>query len=93
MRDIASLRMAYKVWEIKRGGYINMKFSVNIDCDYVMGHLRYGHLEGEVEAESEEKLKEMIKDGSINDYLKLVVDSYSVDDYEADWNSVKYTQI
>lgn len=70
-----------------------MKFNVDVDCDYVMGHLRYGHLEGKVEAESEEQLREMIEDGSIRDYLNLVVDDYAVDDYDADWNSVRYTEI
>lgn len=32
------------------------KFRVTQDLDYVMGHLRYGHLEGEFEAESKEEL-------------------------------------
>lgn len=59
-----------------------MKFFVTADVDWVMGYLRYGHMEGTVEVESEEELKAMIESGSINDYLDLVVDDYRVEDYE-----------
>lgn len=58
-----------------------MKFNVYADVDYVIGHLRDGHFEGVVEAESEEELKEMMKNKYFTDYLFLVVDSYSIDDY------------
>lgn len=58
-----------------------MKFLVRADVDYVVGHLRYGHLEGEIEAESEEELKEMMKDKHFSDWLDLVVDGYRVEDY------------
>lgn len=56
-----------------------MKFKVTADVNYVMGHLRYGHLEGIIEAKSEEELKEMLKDPDVRDDLKLVVDDYEVD--------------
>ena len=58
-----------------------MKFKVYADVDYVRGHLRYGHLEGTVECESVEKLKELFKEKDFNDCLKLVVDDYEVEDY------------
>jgi hypothetical protein len=58
-----------------------MKFYVSADVDYVVGHLRYGHFEGVVEAESEEELKEMMKDRYFHHRLDLVVDDYEVDDY------------
>ena len=58
-----------------------MKFKVTANVDYVMGHLRYGHLEGIIEAKSEEKLKEMLKDPDVRYDLELVVDDYEVDDY------------
>ena len=35
-----------------------------------------------VEAESEEKLKEMLKEPGVNDYLELVIDDYEVNDYD-----------
>ena len=57
-----------------------MKFLVTADVDYVMGHLRYGHLEGVIECESEEELKEMIENKNLDGYLDLVVDSYEVED-------------
>lgn len=36
------------------------RFRVTRDLDYVTGHLRYGHLEGEFEAESKEELMEKL---------------------------------
>ena len=58
-----------------------MKFKVTANVDYVMGHLRYGHLEGIIEAKSEEELKEMLKDPDVRADLELVVDDYEVDSY------------
>lgn len=64
----------------KRG--VSMKtYKVYADLDYVSGYLRYGHLEGEIKCESEEKLKEMIKNGSIRHHLEVEIDDYSVEDY------------
>lgn len=57
------------------------KFLVTADLDYVSGYLRYGHLEGIVEAESEEALKEMMKKKYFARHLDVIVDDYSVDDY------------
>lgn len=56
-------------------------FKVTQDLDYVVGHLRYGHLEGVVEAESAEEALEMVKDDPLG-YLNLIVDDYSVDDWD-----------
>lgn len=58
-----------------------MKFLVTADLDYVMGHLRYGHLEGVIEANSEEELKKMMEEKYFCRKLELVVDNYSVEDY------------
>lgn len=69
-----------------------MKFLVTADLDWIQGRLRYGHLEGIVEVESEEELEEMINSEAINDYLDLIVDDYSVDYYEEpdryEWSEV-----
>lgn len=57
------------------------RFRVTQDLGYVMGYLRYGHLEGEFEAESKEELMEKLKSGKLRYALELIVDDYSVDDY------------
>lgn len=60
------------------------RFVVGRNVDYVVGHLRYGHRETEVEAESEEELKEKLKDENyVNEIFEdsdLVVDDYSIED-------------
>lgn len=38
------------------------KFKVFQDADYVQGHLRYGHREGIIEADSEEEAKEYYRE-------------------------------
>lgn len=59
------------------------KFKINIPLDYVQGYLRYGHGEILVEAESEEEIREKIKNKEIALYdFEVVVDEYEVDDYE-----------
>jgi len=67
-----------------------MKFRVTQECDYVMGHLRYGHYEGIVEVKDEAELKEKIDECYITDYLSLVIDDYSCDDAEVGDNPVEY---
>ena len=58
------------------------KFKINIPLDYVQGHLRNGHGEILVEAESEEEIREKIKNKEIDLYdFGLIVDDYEVDDY------------
>ena len=60
-----------------------MKFKVYKDLDYVIGHLRYGHFEGIVEAEDEEELEKMFEDEDfLWDNLNLVIDDYDIDGYE-----------
>lgn len=59
-------------------------FVVGRNVDYVQGHLRYGHRETLVEAESREELEEKLKDEKyveeIFDDSDLIVDDYEVDD-------------
>lgn len=54
------------------------EYKVNVPVDYITGHLRYGHLECEVEAESKEEALEKAKNYEDFD---LVVDDYEVDSY------------
>lgn len=70
-----------------------MKFRVTRDADYVTGHLRYGHQEGIVEVKSEKELLKMIKNGSLEEYLELVVDDYCVDDVDYGNNEFEYEAI
>lgn len=58
------------------------RFSVRQDADYVVGHLRYGHREGYIEAESKEDALNKLQNDGYTDYLDLVVDDYEVDDVE-----------
>ena len=58
------------------------KFRVTQEADYVVGHLRYGHREGIIEADSkEDALRKLIHEG-YTDYLDFELDGYSVDDVE-----------
>lgn len=67
------------------------KYQVFLDCDYVVGHLRYGHLEGVVVAASEEQAKEMVSNDT--SALDLKIDDYEVDDYDVDWNSLEVKEV
>ena len=59
-----------------------MKFSVYAPVDWIMGYLRYGHMEGIIEVDSKEELDELIRTGDIIDFLDIVVDDYRIDDFE-----------
>lgn len=60
-----------------------MKVRITKDCDFVTGHLRYGHLETEVEVNSLEEAKEMFPEERESYWnMDLIVDDYEVDDYE-----------
>lgn len=59
------------------------KYRISVPTDYVAGHLRYGHYETEIEAESLEKVKEYINSNEGKEYIKEVAE-FEVDDYEID---------
>lgn len=67
------------------------KYNVIIGCEYVQGHLRYGHLEGVIEATSEEEAKAIAL--AMPEYLDLVVDDYRVDDYEIDNGDIEVSEV
>lgn len=69
------------------------KFKVTQDCDYVTGHLRYGHFEGIIEANSLEEAKKIMEEKGSRDYLELVVDDYSVDDYDVGDNQYEFEEV
>ena len=65
----------------------NKKVKFNIPLDYIMGHLRYGHLEGTLDL-TEEEFKELekdplkfIDDNDILGNLELIIDDYRIDDW------------
>lgn len=67
------------------------KYNVIIGCDYVQGYLRYGHLEGVVEATSAEEAKAIAL--AEHDYFDLVVDDYSVNGYEIDKSDIEVSEV
>lgn len=58
------------------------KFKVIQDADYAIGHLRYGHREGIIEADSKEDALDKLKNHGYTDYLDFVVDDYELDDVD-----------
>ena len=65
-----------------------MKFKFKKELDYVVGHLRYGHIEGIVEAdnleEAKKKLEEYEKEDLLCDFGKVVIDDTiktAIDEY------------
>jgi len=68
------------------------KFKVTQDLDYISGHLRYGHFEGIIEAESAREAQEMVEDDPIG-YLSLVIDDYEVDAWDEGNNPIKMEEI
>lgn len=69
------------------------KFMVTQECDYVTGYLRYGHFEGIIEANSFEEAKKIMEEEGSHDLLSLVVDDYSVDDYDVGDNEYEFEEV
>lgn len=76
-----------------------MRILVKYPVDWIVGHLRYGHMEGIINL-SKEEYAEFQKDPAV--YLKshdelienfdLLVDDYRVYDYSNDIYDVSYTE-
>ena len=69
------------------------KFMVTQECDYVKGYLRYGHFEGIIEANSLEEAKKIMEEKGSHDLLSLVVDDYSVNDYDVGDNGYEFEEV
>lgn len=69
-----------------------MKFRVTQEANYVMGHLRYGHREGIIEADSKEDVLKLIE-GQEDDYLDLVVDDYEIEGADFENNPFEIEEI
>ena len=69
-----------------------MKFRVTQEANYVMGHLRYGHREGIVEADSKENALKLIE-GNEDDYLDIVIDDYEIEDADFENNPFEIEEV
>jgi len=56
------------------------KFKVCKNLDYVQGHLRYGHAEVTVEAETEEEALAKAEECFADHNYDVVVDDYEIED-------------
>ena len=68
------------------------KFKVTQDLDYVSGHLRYGHLEGIIEAESAEEAIMLVKDDPMR-FLSVVIDAYVIENWDEGDNPIVVREI
>lgn len=68
------------------------KFMVTQDLDYIVGHLRYGHKEMIIEADSLEEVKTMFADGDTSE-LDIIIDDYEIDDYSGNDNPIEITEV
>lgn len=67
------------------------KYKVTVDTDYVTGHLRYGHLEKNMNKEEYRDFKKEVLDTKkyelVRDFdFDLIIDDYEIDDYEINNN-------
>ena len=77
-----------------------MKLFIEYPVDWIVGHLRYGHKEGEIEL-TEEEYAEFKKDPTaylnshkeFTENLDLLVDDYEVNDCSDDIYNVSYKEI
>lgn len=69
------------------------KFRVSQDADYVMGHLRYGHREGIIKAESKEDALNKLENEGYTDHLNFVLDDYSCEDVEYGDNEFEIEEV
>lgn len=60
------------------------KFRAFQGANYAVGHLRYGHREGIIEAESKEDALNKLRNEGYTDYLDFVVDDYELEDVDYD---------
>ena len=72
-----------------------MKYNVHADCDWIQGHTRWGHYEGELTEEEYQEylsLSDEEKIEYIRDRCALIVDDTELDDC-ADPTNIQITKI
>lgn len=60
---------------------------IKLNCEYVQGHLRYGHFELELDDKDYKEFKALSKEEQLEQIKSdgdLIIDSYRVDDYETE---------
>ena len=58
-----------------------------LNCDYIQGHLRYGHFKLELDDKDYKEFKALSKEEQLEQIKSngdLIIDSYRVDDYETE---------
>lgn len=68
------------------------KYKIIVNCDYVQGHLRYGHGEIGIEASTLEEAKQKGLEYAKNKDLDIYVDDYELDDYSYNLDSIKVVE-
>ena len=69
------------------------RFFVTQQANYISGHLRYGHREGYIEADSKEDALYKLENEDYTDYLELEIDSYEVEESDFSGNSFEITEV
>ena len=69
------------------------KFLVTQELDYVQGHLKYGHRELYVYADSLEEAKKKFMDEHLERDMEIVIDDYSIYDWEGRGNPYAITEV
>lgn len=68
------------------------EFLVTQDCDYIAGHLRYGHLEGIIKAESLEEARAILFDGD-RSMLNFIIDDFEIENYRVGDHPIKIKEL
>lgn len=69
------------------------KFKVSQEADYVIGHLRYAHREGIIEADSKEDALNKLNNEDYTDFLDLKIDDYRVEDVDYGDNEFEIEEV
>lgn len=69
------------------------KFLVTKEANYVIGHLRSGHLEGYIEADSKEDALYKLENEGYDDDLELEIDDYEIEDADFYGNGFEITEV
>ena len=69
------------------------RFLIRQEADYVVRHLRFGHREGYIEADSIEDARRKVEEEGYDECLDLIVDDYEVEDVDYGNNEFKIKEV